>query len=281
MINRHCIACNVELSDANGVHVAAMHTYAIVNLALESLVGENVDEGRRALDVLWLTELYRAGYTRLSRIRREAQRLYGRTGKYALFGSPMEPLLHSLSAIVPSGIQGFTEDGDVILRPIATVEDLEQLRASVAYATYIANTFRDLFGVQVSDLETDLLPGVPESQRTSLTYRTLLLTGLANQILGRGFQMTCLGEADLTFFSGIILDEQEANRALKPGVRKALHEALNTALESDPAQAKAFQLFLDQSLDELQRTLSARPAGERIDSRFIADLVLVEEPAQA
>ena len=50
--------------------------------------------------------------------------------------------------------------------------------------------------------------------------------------------MTCLGEADLTFFSGIILDEQEANRALKPGVRKALHEALNTALESDPGSSQ-------------------------------------------
>ena len=281
LINRHCIACNVELSDANGVQVAATHTYAIVNLALESLVGENLEEGRRALEILWLTELYRAGYTRLSKIRRDAQRLFGRTGKFALFGMPMEPLLHALSAIIPSGIQGFTGEGEVILRPIATVEELEQLRASVAYATYIADTFRDLFGVQVADLETELLPGVPESQRETLTYRTLLLTGLANQILGRGFQMTCLGEADLTFFSGIVLDENESNRTLKAGIREALHTALEEALESDPAQAKAFQLFLDQSLNELQKTLTARPETEAIDSRFVAGIVLVEEPAQA
>ena len=93
--------------------------------------------------------------------------------------------------------------------------------------------------------------------------------------------MTCLGEADLTFFSGIVLDESESNRTLKAGIREALHTALEEALESDPAQAKAFQLFLDQSLNELQKTLTARPETETIDSRFVAGIVLVEEPAQA
>ena len=158
LINRHCIACNVELSDANGVHVAAMHTYAVANLALESLVGENVDEGRRALDVLWLTEFVSSGLRACPGFGGKPSACTGERVNMRCSGAQWSPCC---IPCLPSSHResGITEDGDVILRPIATVEDLEQLRASVAYATYIANTFRDLFGVQVSDLETDLLPG--------------------------------------------------------------------------------------------------------------------------
>ena len=133
------------------------------------------------------------GYTRLLTLQQSSRRLLGSTAEFALFGHPLDALLNNVSALIPSAIQGFTEEGEAVLRPIATLEELQNVSASVHYAEAISTVFAQKLGIRVRSLKEDPLPGIPEGQRQSLTYRTLLLTGLANQIIGRGFSLAPLG----------------------------------------------------------------------------------------
>ena len=128
-----------------------------------------------------------------------------------------------------------------------------------------------------ADLTEDPLPGVPEGQREGLTYRTVLLTGLANQINGRGFALTPLGEDQIERMANLMLSGIGEERKIRSEVRSQLLEALNGSLQEDAAVQKAMQLFLGQSLDQLEESLKALPPGEAIDVRFLDSLFLIEE----
>lgn len=277
LINRHCIAAKVEMSDTTGIQVGALQTYGMVNLGLETLVGADVEAGVNALNSLWLTELYRAGYTRLLTVQQASRKLLGKTAEFGLFNHPLDSLLHHVSGLIPSAVQGFTEEGEAVLRPIATLSELRNVSASVHYAESIATVFSERLGIQVRSLKDDPLPGVPEKQRQGLTYRTLLLTGLANQIIGRGFSMEVLNEDHIERMANIILSGIGEARKIRPEVREQLLEALDSSLQEDPAVQKAMHLFLGQSLDQLEESLKALPPGEAIDTRFLGPLFLTEE----
>lgn len=281
LINRHCIASRVEMSDALGIQVAAMQTYAMVNLGLESLAGENVPLGAKVLEKIWISELYRAGYTKLLRPQKASRALLGISAEFALFGHPLEPLLKSLSTLVPSSVQGFTEEGEVVLRPIATQEELENVRASVHYATSIAQTFKERLGVKVRSLETDPLPGIPEEARSGLTYATLLLTGLANHSLGRGFSLELLSEVQVEGFANRVFEGIGGDRKIRKETRESLEQGILQAIGDDSSIGRCFGLFLGQSLDQLEVSLKDIPPGQAIDSRFLDGLLLTQQKETA
>ena len=54
----------------------------MLNLGLEALVGDNLANGVKAFDQLWLAEIYRAGYTRLIRLQRDARALLPISAEY-------------------------------------------------------------------------------------------------------------------------------------------------------------------------------------------------------
>ena len=277
LINRHCVVTQVDMADAMGIQVGALQTYGMVNLGLQTLVGDHIDSGVKALETLWLKELYRAGYTRLLKLQRDSRQLRSFSGKFALFGHPLESLLDELSGLIPSAIQGFTEDGQRVLRPIATLDELTNISASVKYATVIGTVFRDQLGVSVEDLEKDELPGIPESQRATLTYKTLLLTGLANQLAGRGFTLELLSEIEVEKMSNLLFSGMGDDRKFKAEVREQLVGQLETVVPDAIATVQSFKLFLGQCLDQLETTLKDIPPGEAVDTRFLGNLLLTKD----
>jgi|GEM_PF-3312865 len=257
--------------------------------SLASAMQVLADHLRLALDVLcdrgdgvtWLRTvhpqyLFRIAQTRLIALRARARSILKPLGgdeAVPRFDSPwrdvLERLLQPLPELVRPGLVR------VDTRAFRTVADLLEAEGLLSVIQNQARFF------------ADLLASAPEAPST-VTFSRLLATGLANQVLGRGWSYAPLAVEDLPGLRGSLVVVSDGKALVKESIRGKIledFESLIRAMYADAGQrhevVRDLRSLAARTLDGLAGALGSGGRGAVERSGVAAEALLVEGEDEA
>jgi hypothetical protein len=121
--------------------------------------------------------------------------------------------------------------------------------------------------------ELDLSGCHPEEWR-GITFSTISLTALANQVLRGVFQFEAIPKARLKdLFSHIFERNEQGKGVIKMEIKDGFRDWLHS-IESDEHRQYHLLAFWDFCFDLLAEEYGSIPPGEEIDPRFVKGLLI-------
>jgi len=267
LVNRVFMAMTGDTSRVDDLPAAARHAAAGVNLGLAYLADEDPETGTRVLERVWPVELFQTGHSLVFELAQRARRLESRAGAargLALFGAPVDALLHGLALPRPLLFSGFVDAARVDYEPFAKLADLTRAEVAVADAETVIGFFeRQLGFTPAAVFDAPSLADLPADARERIRLATLLRTAIAQLLLVDELRFEPLAEDELTAFARVAFTKDGQVSQLLAGVVERL-----TAEVPD-----AVRTFARKAVDELARTIGGVRA-EDVDPRFTGDLFL-------
>ena len=261
LVNKVIMAERVDLGDLAAVRSLTARSYALLNLALEYLAGNDVAVASRCLQQEYAEQLFRLGHSLTLNLQRRAGAVrQAPCGAY--LDGPYRQLVEALLQTPP-------QFAEVLVRPdrgggrlFATLREVRLVEEWLARLEAQRRLFEDHFPFRLPPADDWKLTGCHPGHGRELTLSTIFLTALANRLLQRQFVPQPLSPGELPELHALI----SRGRGVDPQLRTQTRAWLETL---EP-QGGAFADFcLNVWEDEL---CDVSPAA--LDPRFVGGLIV-------
>lgn len=160
------------------------------------------------------------------------------------------------------------------LRDFEAIGDLGDTEAFLRSVEAITHLMAEQLGVTPQRLkDMDLTLCAPREWK-EITFSTIFLTGLANQVLRGMFRFEPIdGSLVNDFLSRVLETDGQGKRVIRMEIRKGFREWLD-AIEGDEEKRRHLQAFCDFCLDLFGEEFGRIPPGEEIDPRYVRGLLI-------
>ncbi|KIH76463.1 hypothetical protein SAMN05660860_01555 [Geoalkalibacter ferrihydriticus] len=261
LLNKVMIAERIDVGDLEQVRQSMQQVYRYLNIALESLAGNDLDQAIRCFDNSYFEYLFRLGVSLTLDLKKRAELLRATPHAFYLDG-PFRALLEALCRRRPQLYEGTLSADRAGERPFA---ELDEVRLCAQWLDRIETQlclFDGRLGFDLPDPQTwDLTGCVPENPE-DVGLSDLFLTALANQLLGRDLVPDAIGRRDLEILWERVTQDGRVNQELR-------RETLAWAESLKPGAGE----FAAYCLDLWEEGLCALQRNE-LDPRFVGGLIL-------
>lgn len=234
LANRKMSADSIDISSTEDIGSSLQQLYDTLNLALEYLVGNNIEQAMGVVNQTYLLQLFQLGHSLLQQLQDQAKTLL-QSDIGAYLDYPEQLFLDALLESPPVLYCLATEDAPSRLQAISTVKELEHVTQRLQEINDLLQLFTQHLPFSMPEHEQD------DSNETTLSM--LFLTAVANQLLGREMKPTPLAKEDL-----LLLKSQ----ATKTDFSEQLQEKLYMQLKDSNLNCLNFIDFcIDCLLDDL------------------------------
>jgi len=261
LANRVLLADGVDLADRKAVQSSLARMYETFNLALEYLC----DSREEAVDLLasaYFQHLFQLGHNLKVRLQRRAQQLKtSAIGRFldTPFNAVLTALLHKPQPLYFAGLDA---PGEVSERPFRSAIDLVKAEKWLDKIEAQRRLFVDRLPFDLPQGDSLDLAGCHPARLEELTLSQLLLTALANRVLGRTFAPEPLTVDDLARLHDNISQDGKLDRTWRDETVTWI-ETLVDGAES----------FAGWCLDALEQEFCAI-ASDELDPRFVGGLIV-------
>lgn len=280
IVNRLLIADSMDMAKIESVKEAVDKAYTYIEMGLNRWTKGDPEKAASVLLSQHLTNVFRAGYTRVVLLARSADRLrrqeWMSKTEYAreLLGEDAF-LIAGLNFRRPKLYEGADPDGKPVYREFKSSEDLAQTEDALFTARVTGALFFRALGV--SDREIGLLKEY--FRGTNLTFSTVFITAVCRVLAGGEMAFAPLSEKDARAAIEIAMTG-EVPRKVKDDVRADLKERVAEALseveESDESWIAKAREFVDFSFSRLEDE-AGRTGLADLDPRYLHCLVVFPE----
>jgi hypothetical protein len=262
LVNRVLVADGADFADRDQVAEKIRVAHDTVNLALETLSGEDTQEAIRVLERHYVQHLFRVGWSILLECRKSAKRAVEALGLpatpegLAFLDTPYREALAGMLRMKPAFFEGLERPGEIRYRAFATTRDLDRARAIIDEVASLCDACRGLVGQAPGELAV-LRPREADDFRLS----AVLLTAFAHFALGRAPSLEPIATSELGELRAATLDP--GSGGLKVDVR---HRFLGTIAGGTG--------FLEFSLNRFEEEFLALAADRPVDPRFVTCLMI-------
>jgi len=261
LLNKMVMADGIDIGDARQVDDALRRLYATLNLALESLAGQDVDQAARLFNECYLEYLFRHGHSLALRLARRARPLAAsRIAPY--IDAPYRALLEGLERRRPECWEGAIEAGRGGFRPFARLSELRQVEECLERLEVQRRLFEEVLPFELPSPEELDLAGCQIDDAAQVGLSVFFLTALANQLLGGDFLPLPLPAAELATLHGLLTRDGR----LDPNLRRRLVDRFEAELPGGGAFADWCLAVWDEEF------CSVDPAG--LDPRFVGGILI-------
>ncbi len=179
LANRKMSADQIDLASAEAIAESLQSLYKVLNLALENLAGKDLAQAETVFKTTYLQQLYQYGYSLIHKRQLQAQQITeGPIGQ--LLDYPEQLFVDSLLQQPAYLYCDATEDAPSSLQEISSSKDLQVVDARLQQLTALEKLFTEQLPFR--------LPTGEALESAELTLASLLLTAVANQVLGNPFE---------------------------------------------------------------------------------------------
>jgi hypothetical protein len=261
LVNKVLMAERVDLGALDQVRAAVERTFAILNLGLEQLGGDDVEAARRHLHDAYAEQLFRLGFSLTLRLQRQARALQEASiGPY--LDRPFRVVIDALLQRRPHFPVTLAEPGRSGLRPFGSRRDLRLVEAALDRLEQQRQLFETALHFELPLPEAWQLEGCYPRHGSELTLAAIFLTALANRLLGRAFAPQPLAAAELPALQALISRDGQLDPQLRLQTVAWLDELV--------PGAGAFGTFC---LDLWNEEFCAVQGGE-LDPRYLGGLIV-------
>jgi hypothetical protein len=200
LANRKMSADGTDISSASEVAITLQELYDTLNLALEYQVGSDASKAEQIVGSTYLLQLYQLGHSLLLQLQHQASQILG--GPIGAFLDYPEQLF--LDALLEKPPVYYLESSDEMpsqLQAISSRQDLELVSLRLQQIVDLQQLFTEKLPFT--------LPTTEEEDANEVTLSMLLLTAVANQLLGRPFSPAPLAPEDLMLLKAQTLSDGE------------------------------------------------------------------------
>ncbi|TYO98691.1 hypothetical protein EDC39_10553 [Geothermobacter ehrlichii] len=267
LLNKMFVADGIDIGDARQVDAGLRRLYATLNLALESLAGQDVEKAAHLFNGCYLEYLFRHGHSLVLRLARRARALAA-SSIAPYIDAPYRALLDALCRRRPECWEGAIEAGRGGFRPFARLAELRQVEECLERLEGQRRLFEEVLPFELPPPDELDLDGCQIDDASQISLSVFFLTALANQLLGGDFLPLPLPAAELATLHGLISRDGE----LDPELRRRLVERFESELAGGGAFADWCLAVWDEEFCNID------PAD--LDPRFVGGiLVRLSEPA--
>ena len=274
LCNKALIAEALEAFTLEEMSRVARRVFHMLNLGLETI--SRKDEAR-ALDLLLslpLQRVFQSGVSMTLLLRRKASTILngswfgGDQGNLVFLDSPFLETMGGLLRKRP------------VLYEQATFRDFETLR-DVRAAEGVLKSVEAIVGVVGRTLalhpqtlkQLDLTSCHPTEWR-EITFSTIFLTALANQVLHGAFRFEAIDQREIEVLRSRVLKEGEhGRRGVTMDIQRGLKEWLDS-IENEEERRQHLLAFWDFCLDLFVEEFGRVPTEETIDARYVKGLLI-------
>jgi hypothetical protein len=214
LVNKVLMAERVDLGELEQVRAAVERTFAILNLALEQLGGDDVEAARRHLRDAYAEQLFRFGFSLTLRLQRQARVLQDASiGPY--LDRPARVVIEALLQRRPQFPVTLAEPGRSGLRPFGSRRDLHLVGVALDHLAQQRQLFETALRFQLPLPEEWPLDGCHPRHGSELTLSAIFLTALANRLLGRAFAPQPLAVAELPALQDLVSRDGQLDPRLR------------------------------------------------------------------
>jgi hypothetical protein len=274
LCNKAIIAEAIDFPNIVAMERVVKKVHHYLNLGLQYLSKEEETKASVIVRSFPIQRLFQCGVSTTLLLRRKGESIL----KGPWFSGDQE----NLTFLDPPHLEKF--EGILKKRPeiyrngmfedFKNLQDLKETETFLEFIETIANTLGERLNVSPRDLkELDLTGCHPEEWR-GITFSTIFLTALANQILKGIFQFEAIEKARLKdLFSRIFEKDEQGKGIVKMETRKGLREWLDS-IEGEENKRQHLHAFGDFCLDLIEEQYGRIPREEEIDPRFVKGLLI-------
>jgi hypothetical protein len=274
LCNKAIAAEAIDLSNVVAMERVIKKVYHYLNLGLQYLSKEDEIKASEILQSLPIQRLFQCGVSATLLLRRKAESILN--GPW--FSGDRENLVF----LDPSHLEKF--EGILKKRPsfyrngilddFKSLQDLKESKIFLESIEVTINFLGEKLNITPHWLrELDLTDCHPEVWR-GITFSTIFLTSLANQILKGTFQFEAIEKGQLIgLFSRILERDEQGTGVVKMEIKNGLKEWL-ASIENDEQKRQHLLAFWDFCFDLLESEYGSIPPGEEIDPRFVKGLLI-------
>lgn len=212
LTNKVLVASQADIGNPEHIATALQETYANLEIALGYLCGNDLQQAEQLLASHYLEHIFRLGFSLLLRLQRRARKVRSEVGP--LLDAPFARLIEGLAAPRPLLYRDLVEPGRDELRPFRSYQEVEVSETALGGVEDQQRLFHEHLPLQREALAQLDLTGC-NIEENDLTLATLLLTSLANRLLGRDFSPLPLPADDLTSLHAMISRDGQLNDNLR------------------------------------------------------------------
>lgn len=197
LVNKVLLADAVDPGDPEAVRRTVARVGQTLNLALEFLAGSDPQRAALLFRQSYYEHLFRLGFSLTLRLQRRAQ-VVARSKAGPFLDRPFRALAEALVRNRPAYYEGLDDGGRRGgERPFTTLDEVRRAEEALADVEAQCRLFAGALPFPLPDADTLDLTGCVPSQVADLTLGGLLLTAMANRVLGRSFAPAPIAEAEL------------------------------------------------------------------------------------
>ena len=274
LCNKAILAEAIDLSNIVAIERAIKKVYHYLNLGLQYLSKEEETKASVILRSLPLQRLFQCGVSTTLLLRRKGESIlkgpwFGGDRENLIFLDP--PHLEKLEGVLRKRPALYREGNFEDFKELQDLKEVEDFLESIETMIHTLGGQLDVYPRNLKAL--DLTGCYPEEWR-GITFSTIFLTALANQILKGIFQFAAIEKAWLKYLFSLIFEEDgQGKGVVKMETRKGLREWLDS-IEGDENKRQHLHAFGDFCLDLLKEQYGRIPREEEIDPRFVKGLLL-------
>jgi hypothetical protein len=274
LCNKAIVAEAIDLSNIAAMERVVKKVYHTLNLGLRYLSKDDEVKAFEILQSLPVQRLFQYGVSTTLLLRRKAESIL----KGPWFSNKQENLV----LLDPPHFEKF--EGILRRRPTLyrdwVYEDFknpQDLKEADDFLEWIKTMIHFLGNeLKVSPLylkQMDLSGCYPDDWR-EITFSTVFLTSMANQILKGTFQFEAIGQAQVKdLLSRIFERDDQGKGVIKVEVKNGLRDWLRS-IEGEELKQQHLLAFQDFCLDLFEVNYGKIPPGEEVDPRFVKGLLV-------
>ena len=274
LCNRAMVAESIDLFTMEEMERVTKKVFHTLNVGLQYLSREEEMKAIEILQSLPIQKIFQCGVGATVLLRQKAEAL--------LKGPWFEGDRENLIFLDPPSLERF--EGVLKRRPeiyrggtfqdFRDLQDLKEVETLVESTETIVHLLGGHLKVYPRDLKAmDLSHCYPGGWR-KITFSTIFLTSLANQILKRTFQFEAIEKARLKELSSRIFERnEEGKEVIRMEIKDGLKGWLNS-MEDAELKRQHLLAFRDFCLDLLEETYGKISPEEEIDPRFVKGLLI-------
>ncbi len=274
LCNKAIIAEAIDLSNIVAMERVVKKVYHYLNLGLQYLSREEKTKALEILRSLPMERLFLCGVSTTLLLRRRAEsilkgRWFSDDQENLVFLDP--PHLERFEGVLRKRPAIYRDGNFEDFKNLQDLKEMEEFLASIETVTHILEeevnvTPRWLKGIDLTDCH-------PEKWQ-EITFSTIFLTSLANQILKGKFQFEAIEKAWLKdLFSHIFEKDSEGKGVVNMEIKNSLRSWFSS-IEDDENRQRHLHAFGDFCFDLLEEEYGRIPPGEEIDPRFVKGLLI-------
>jgi len=274
LCNKAIIAEAIDLSNIAAIERVVKKVYHYLNLGLQYLSEEEERKASVILRALPIQRLFQCGVSTTLLLRRK--------GESILEGPWFSGDPENLTFLDPPYLEKF--EGILRKRPalyregnfedFKRLQDLREMGGVLESIETAVNFLGEKLKIDPRQLKEMDLKGCHPEEWREITFSTVFLTALANQILKGTFQFEAIEKARLKdLFSHTFERGEQGKGTAKMEIRTGLREWLDS-IEGRENKRQHLHALTDFCLDLLGEQYGRIPPGEEIDPRFVKGLLI-------